>query len=76
MFARDCYIITTDQAQNRAGLIVRMLNKNGIEGQITSTPKEYTGKACAYSVRIAASSAAQAEDILRRSNIKAQLLCK
>ncbi|MBE7066263.1 MAG: DUF3343 domain-containing protein [Ruminococcaceae bacterium] len=76
MLARDCYIITAEQAQNKASLIVRLLSKNGIEGQITSTPKEYTGKACAYSVRIAASSAVQAEDIIRRSNIKAQLFCK
>ena len=76
MTAHDCYIITTDQAQNRAGLIVKLLNKNGIEGQITSTPKEYTGKACAYCVKIAGSELYKAEEILKRSNIKTKFVCK
>lgn len=76
MKARDCYIITTEQAQNRAGLIVKMLNKHGIDGKITSTPKEFSGKSCAYCVKIPQDAAMKAENIVKSSSIKAMVVCR
>lgn len=76
MSASNCYIITTEQAQNKASLILKLLNKNGIEGKITATPKEFSKNVCAYCVKIDAYYALQAENILKRNAIKARVLCK